>query len=95
MLAINTGLAVSLTLGLPLAGPQGGSLTLILAGIAISAMAAALTSLVLPFALAGGAIMLQLADIAVRLILPSRDLKLAVATALVGAPLFRHLVYKT
>ncbi|WP_417699133.1 FecCD family ABC transporter permease [Pseudophaeobacter sp.] len=225
VLAINTGLAASLTLGLPLAalagalagvfmvmalaGPQGGSLTLILAGIAISAMAAALTSLVLnlspnpfaaneivfwmmgsladrsmlhvwlvlPFALAGaailltlargldaltlgedaaqtmgmnlhrmrlllvvgtasivggatamagaigfiglvvphilrplvggqpsrllwasalgGAIMLQLADIAVRIILPSRDLKLGVVTALVGAPLFLHLIYKT
>ncbi|UWR66115.1 iron ABC transporter permease [Phaeobacter inhibens] len=225
VLAINTGLAASLTLGLPLAalggalagvflvmalaGPQGGSLTLILAGIAISAMAAALTSLVLnlspnpfaaneivfwmmgsladrsmlhvwlvlPFALIGaavlltlargldaltlgedaaqtmgmnlnrlrlllvvgtaaivggatavagaigfiglvvphilrplvgsqplrllwasalgGAIMLQLADIAVRIILPSRDLKLGVVTALVGAPLFLHLIYKT
>ncbi|WP_323779770.1 iron ABC transporter permease [Leisingera sp.] len=225
VLAINTGVAASLTLGLPLAalagalagvflvmalaGPQGGSLTLILAGIAISAMAAALTSLVLnlspnpfaaneivfwmmgsladrsmlhvwlvlPFALTGaavlltlargldaltlgedaaqtmgvnlnrlrlllvvgtasvvggatavagaigfiglvvphilrplvggqpsrllwasalgGAIMLQLADIAVRLILPARDLKLGVVTALVGAPLFLHLIYKT
>lgn len=225
VLAINTGLAASLTLGLPLAalagalagvflvlalaGPQGSSLTLILAGIAISAMAAALTSLVLnlspnpfaaneivfwmmgsladrsmlhvwlvlPFVLTGGtillklargldaltlgedaaqtmginlkrlrlflvvgtaaivggatavagaigfiglvvphilrplvggqpsrllwasafggAIMLQLADIAVRIILPSRDLKLGVVTALVGAPLFLHLIYKT
>ncbi|MBE1284205.1 MAG: iron chelate uptake ABC transporter family permease subunit [Rhodobacteraceae bacterium] len=225
VIAINTGLAASATLGLPfaalagalmgvflvmaLAGPQGGSLTLILAGIAISAMAGALTSLVLnlspnpfaaneivfwmmgsladrsfvhvglvlPFAVVGavillslgrgldaltlgedaaqtmgvnlkrvrlwlvlgtasvvggatavagaigfiglvvphilrplvqgqpsrllwasalgGAIMLQMADIAVRLILPSRDLKLGVVTALVGAPLFLHLIYKT
>ena len=225
VLAINTGLAATATLGLPLAalagalggvflvmalaGPQGGSLTLILAGIAISAMAAALTSLVLnlspnpfaaneivfwmmgsladrsmlhvwlvlPFALTGavilltlargldaltlgedaaqtmgmnlkrlrlllvagtagivggatavagaigfiglvvphilrpfvagqpsrllwasalgGAIMLQMADIAVRIILPARDLKLGVVTALVGAPLFLHLIYKT
>ena len=39
--------------------------------------------------------MLQLADIAVRIILPSRDLKLGVVTALVGAPLFLHLIYKT
>ncbi|MDE4146673.1 MAG: iron ABC transporter permease [Pseudophaeobacter sp. bin_em_oilr2.035] len=225
VLAINTGLAATATLGLPLsalagalggvflvmalAGQHGGSLTLILAGIAISAMAGALTSLVLnlspnpfaaneivfwmmgslsdrsmqhvwlalPFVLAGmvillplgrgldaltlgedaaqtmgvnlrqlrwflvvgtasiaggttavagaigfvglvvphilrpfvdgqpsrllwasalgGAIMLQLADIAVRLILPTRDLKLGVVTALVGAPLFLHLIYKT
>lgn len=43
----------------------------------------------------GGAIMLQLADIAVRLILPERDLKLGVVTAIVGAPLFLHLIYKT
>ncbi len=225
VLAINTGVATGVALGLPiaallgaligvglvllLAGPQGGSITLILAGIAISAMAGALTSLVLnlspnPFAAneivfwmmgsladrsmlhvylvlpfvavgavillrlgrgldaltlgedaaqtmgvnlrrlrlmlvfgtasvvggatavagaigfiglvvphilrpfvqgqpsrllwasaLGGAVMLQLADIAVRVILPARDLKLGVVTALVGAPLFLHLIYKT
>lgn len=225
VLAIHTGLAASLSLGLPmaalcgalagvflvtaLAGPRGGSLTLILAGIAISALAGALSSLVLnlspnPFAAneivfwmmgsladrslthlwlalpfvavggvliaatargldaltlgeeaaqslgvnlsrlrlllvlgtaaivggatavagaigfvglvvphilrplvgahpgrllgvsaLGGALMLQMADIAVRVILPERDLKLGVLTALVGAPLFLHLIYKT
>ena len=225
VLAINTGLAASLTLGLPLAalagalagvflvmalaGPQGGSLTLILAGIAISAMAAALTSLVLnlspnPFAAneivfwmmgsladrsmlhvwlalplmvlgwamllplarplealtlgedaaaslgvnldrlrwqvvlgtacvvgaatavagaigfvglvvphvlrplvgsrpgplliasaLGGAAMLLAADIAVRVVVPDRDLKLGVLTALVGAPVFLHLIWRT
>lgn len=225
VLAIHTGLSASSILALPfaalagavtgvvlimiLAGPRGGSLTLILAGIAISALAGALTSLVLnlspnpfaaneiifwmmgsladrsmlhvwlalPFFLAGaaliattargldaltlgedaaetmginlsrlrillvlgtaaivgggtavagaigfvglvvphilrpmvganparllwasalgGAVMLQLADVAVRLILPARDLKLGVVTALVGAPLFLHLIYKT
>ena len=225
VLAINTGVATGVALGLPiaallgaligvglvllLAGPQGGSITLILAGIAISAMAGALTSLVLnlspnPFAAneivfwmmgsladrsmlhvylvlpfvavgavillrlgrgldaltlgedaaqtmgvnlrrlrlmlvfgtasvvggatavagaigfiglvvphilrpfvqgqpsrllwvsaLGGAVMLQLADIAVRVILPTRDLKLGVVTALVGAPLFLRLIYKT
>ncbi|MEP0154413.1 iron ABC transporter permease [Pseudophaeobacter sp.] len=225
VLAINTGLAAALPLGLPLAalagalagvflvmslaGPHGGSLSLILAGIAISALAGALTALVLnlspnPFAAneivfwmmgsladrsmvhvwlvlpfvgvgiailltlargldaltlgedaaqtlgmnlnrlrlllvigtasiiggatavagaigfiglvvphilrpfvggqpsrllwasgLGGAVMLQLADIAVRVILPARDLKLGVVTALVGAPLFLHLIYKT
>jgi iron complex transport system permease protein len=225
VLAINSGLAAALTLGLPmaalagalagvflvmaLAGSHGSSLSLILAGIAISALAAALTSLVLnlspnPFAAneivfwmmgsladrsmqhvwlvlpfvatgaallltlargldaltlgedgartlgmnlnrlrlllvigtasivggatatagaigfiglvvphilrpfvgwqpsrllwasgLGGAVMLQLADIAVRVIFPARDLKLGVVTALVGAPLFLHLIYKT
>ncbi|MDR9485280.1 MULTISPECIES: FecCD family ABC transporter permease [Sediminimonas] len=43
----------------------------------------------------GGAVMVLAADLAVRLILPERDLKLGVLTALVGAPLFLHLIYKT
>ncbi|WP_299030923.1 iron ABC transporter permease [uncultured Sulfitobacter sp.] len=43
----------------------------------------------------GGAAMVLTADIAVRLILPSGDLKLGVVTALVGAPLFLHLIYRT
>lgn len=43
----------------------------------------------------GGAAMLLAADIAVRLVLPKRDLKLGVLTALVGAPLFLHLIYRT
>ena len=43
----------------------------------------------------GGAAMLLAADLAVRLILPDRDLKLGVVTALIGAPLFLHLIYKT
>jgi iron complex transport system permease protein len=224
VLAIQTGITAVFALGLPLmalggalagvtlvmllAGPRGGSLTLILAGIAVSALAAALTSLVLnlspnpfaaneivfwmmgsladrsmthvwlalPFMVAGTAILLSLgrgldaltlgedaaeamgvglarlrlklllgtacvvgagtavagaigfvglvvphilrplvgarpsrllwasalggaamvlaADIAVRIILPTRDLKLGVLTALVGAPLFLHLIFK-
>ena len=43
----------------------------------------------------GGAAMLLTADIAVRLVLPERDLKLGVVMALIGAPLFLHLIYKT
>ena len=43
----------------------------------------------------GGAVMLLAADIAVRVILPTQDLKLGVLTALVGAPVFLHLIYKT
>ncbi|SER71784.1 iron complex transport system permease protein [Tranquillimonas rosea] len=43
----------------------------------------------------GGAAMVLAADIAVRVILPERDLKLGVLTALVGAPLFLHLIYRT
>ena len=42
----------------------------------------------------GGAAMVLAADIAVRVVLPERDLKLGVLTALVGAPLFLHLILK-
>lgn len=43
----------------------------------------------------GGAAMVLAADILVRMVLPERDLKLGVVTALVGAPLFLHLIYRT
>ena len=42
----------------------------------------------------GGAVMVLAADIAVRVVLPARDLKLGVLTALIGAPLFLHLILK-
>lgn len=44
-------------------------------------------------ALGGGAMVLA-ADIAVRLILPGRDLKLGVVMALIGAPVFLHLIWR-
>jgi iron complex transport system permease protein len=43
----------------------------------------------------GGAAMVLAADIATRVIRPEQDLKLGVLMALVGAPLFLHLIYKT
>lgn len=43
----------------------------------------------------GGAAMVLMADIAVRLIAPERDLKLGVLTAIVGAPFFLHLIWRT
>lgn len=49
----------------------------------------------LPASALGGAIMVLLADILVRVILPQSDLKLGVLTALIGAPLFLHLIYQT
>ena len=52
-------------------------------------------SRLLPASALGGAALVLAADIAVRLILPDRDLKLGVLMALVGAPLFLHLIYKT
>ena len=43
----------------------------------------------------GGAALVLIADIAVRLLLPTSELKLGVLTSLVGAPLFFYLVVKT
>ncbi len=43
----------------------------------------------------GGAAMVLAADLVTRLVLPDRDLKLGVVMALIGAPLFLHLIYKT
>jgi iron complex transport system permease protein len=51
--------------------------------------------LLLPASALGGAAMVLAADIAVRLVLPDQDLKLGVLMAIVGAPLFLHLIYKT
>lgn len=42
----------------------------------------------------GGAALLLVADIVVRLVLPERDLKLGVVTALIGAPLFLHMLLR-
>ena len=42
----------------------------------------------------GGAAMVLAADIAVRLILPERDLKLGVLMAIIGAPFFLHLIFR-
>jgi iron complex transport system permease protein len=52
-------------------------------------------SALLPASALGGAAMVLASDIAVRLILPHRGLQLGVVTALVGAPLFLHLVFRT
>ncbi|RNF36280.1 FecCD family ABC transporter permease [Paracoccus methylarcula] len=52
-------------------------------------------SALVPASALGGAALVLAADIAVRLILPGRDLKLGVLTAIVGAPLFLHLIWKT
>ncbi|MBB5516304.1 iron complex transport system permease protein [Rubricella aquisinus] len=52
-------------------------------------------SRLLPASALAGAALLLAADIAVRLIAPDRDLKLGVLTALVGAPFFLWLVFRT
>jgi iron complex transport system permease protein len=55
-------------------------------------LAGARPGALLPLAALGGAALLLAADVAVRVILPSGDLKLGVLTALVGAPLFLRLI---
>lgn len=52
-------------------------------------------SRLLPASALGGASMLLAADILVRLIAPGRDLKLGVLTAIIGAPFFLWLVFRT
>ncbi len=52
-------------------------------------------SRLLPASALGGAAMLLAADVAVRVVAPDRDLKLGVLTAIVGAPFFLWLVYRT
>tara|TARA_R110000787_G_scaffold15563_5_gene48219 strand:- start:45397 stop:46428 length:1032 start_codon:yes stop_codon:yes gene_type:complete len=49
-------------------------------------------SLLLPASMLGGAALLLMADIAVRLLSPGRELKIGVLTALIGAPFFLYLV---
>ena len=51
-------------------------------------------SRLLPASMLGGAAMVLAADVAVRLIAPDQDLKLGVLTALIGAPLFLHLIWR-
>lgn len=48
----------------------------------------------LPASALGGAALVLAADLAVRLVLPGRDLKLGVLMALVGAPVFLHLIWR-
>ncbi|MEP7452279.1 iron ABC transporter permease [Phyllobacterium sp. SB3] len=52
-------------------------------------------SKLLPVSALGGASMILAADILVRVIAPGRDLKLGVLTAIVGAPFFLWLVFRT
>ncbi|MDO5641316.1 MAG: iron ABC transporter permease, partial [Paracoccus sp. (in: a-proteobacteria)] len=48
----------------------------------------------LPASALGGAALVLAADITVRIILPGRDLKLGVVMALIGAPVFLHLIWR-
>ena len=52
-------------------------------------------SLLLPASLLGGAILVLLADVGLRLVQPWADLRIGVLTALLGAPFFVWLVVRT
>ncbi len=52
-------------------------------------------SRLLPASLLGGACLLLAADIALRLVTPSGELRLGVLTAIIGTPLFLWLVWRT
>lgn len=52
-------------------------------------------SRLLPASALGGAIVLLSADVLVRVVAPGRDLKIGVLTAMVGAPFFLWLVYRS
>jgi iron complex transport system permease protein len=52
-------------------------------------------ALLLPASFLGGAVMLLLADVGLRLVQPWVDLRIGVLTALIGAPFFVWLVLKT
>lgn len=52
-------------------------------------------SRLLPASALGGAALVLAADIVARIILPDRDLKLGVVMAIIGAPVFLHLIYRT
>ena len=52
-------------------------------------------SRLLPACLVGGAVLVLVADIALRLLTPSGELRLGVVTALIGTPLFLWLVHQT
>ena len=51
-------------------------------------------SRLLPASALGGAALVLAADVAGRLVLPDRDLKLGVLMAMVGAPVFLHLIWR-
>jgi iron complex transport system permease protein len=52
-------------------------------------------ALLLPASALGGAVLLVAADVLVRLVTPGSELRLGVVTALVGAPVFLHLVVRS
>ncbi|TCO70500.1 FecCD family ABC transporter permease [Rhodovulum euryhalinum] len=92
-LALVLGVAASVGAGVAVAGAIG-FVGLIVPHLLRPLVGARPGRLLLASAL-GGAALLLASDLAVRLFLPGRDLKLGVLTAILGAPLFLHLIYRT
>lgn len=95
--ALWRGIAAALVVGLAgsavaLAGPIG--FVGLVAPHALRPLVGHRPARLLPASALGGAALLLLADVAVRLIAPERDLKLGVMTALAGAPIFLRLVWR-
>jgi len=91
-LALIVGVAASVGAGTAVAGAVG-FVGLVVPHLLRPLVGGRPSALLLASAL-GGAAMLLAADVATRVILPERDLKLGVVTALVGAPFFFHLVWR-
>lgn len=89
-LLIVTGAALSVGAGVAVSGAIG-FVGLVVPHLLRRATGHDPAALLLPSAL-GGALMLVLADSAVRLLPGGQELKLGVVTALIGAPVFLHLV---
>ncbi|MBK5923086.1 ABC transporter permease [Rhodovulum sulfidophilum] len=92
-LALVIGVAASVGAGVAVAGAIG-FVGLIVPHL-LRPLVGARPARLLPASALGGAALLLAADIGVRLVLPDRDLKLGVVTALIGAPLFIRLIYRT
>src|ERR1019366_656913 len=78
---------------LAIAGRNAGLLILILAGLAMSSIAGAATGVLVPSALTGAALLLA-ADIAVRIIPSTSDIKVGVLTSIIGVPFFLYLIMR-
>lgn len=92
-LMLVAGVAASVGAGVAVAGAVG-FVGLVVPHI-LRPLVGAVPSRLLAASALGGAAMVLAADVSVRLIAPDRDLKLGVVTAIVGAPIFLHLIYKT
>lgn len=91
-LAVMLGVAAIVGAGTAVAGAIG-FVGLVVPHILRRFVRASPAALLLASAL-GGAAMVLAADIAVRVVLPGRDLKLGVLLAIVGAPFFLHLILR-